>query len=144
MILFIDDEKNRVDSYAMDLELSAGHEVYLESNIDLALDFFYENTEQIELIILDIMMSPGKKVCNKSTEDGLRTGMVIFNKIKNDFPDFPIIIFTNVRNDSDDNIADKISKFKPSLFLQKKDHETYEFVDKVNAFLQNNRQKLSE
>lgn len=138
MILFIDDEINRVDSYKLDLELSCGYEVYLESRINVALDFFYKNKEKIELIILDIMMSSKDKFTNENTEDGLRTGMVIFNTIKNEFPEFPIIIFTNVRNDSDDKIADIVNGHKSSLFLQKKDYKTSEFVDIVYNFMQSN------
>jgi CheY-like chemotaxis protein len=128
-ILFIDDEKRRMDSFAMELQLS-DNEVIFCHDVDTAWNYFVKNCEQIQLIILDIMMPYGNlfKEDSDSTEEGLRTGNLLYQKIRESTPDLPVVIFTNV---SDDEVAEIFRTEKNCLYLQKKDYYPNEFVREI-------------
>jgi hypothetical protein len=65
-----------MSSYAEELEFSLDKEVHFENDVDSAIDFLFskerKNDGQIELIVLDVMMSHGKTFEAESTEYGLR------------------------------------------------------------------------
>lgn len=131
MILLVDDEKRRMESYVEELRLS-GYEVEIKSDVDSALDFFNENYKQIELLILDIMMPAGNVFENVDTKYGLRTGIIFYKKIRNLNLSLPIIIFTNVSNEA---VEKKISLDQKSLFLQKQDFLPFQLVDELEDFI---------
>ncbi len=134
MILFVDDEKRRMESYVKELKLS-GYEVEIKSDVDSALDFFNKNYKQIELLILDIMMPAGNAFENVDTKYGLRTGIIFYEGIRNRNSTLPIIIFTNV---SDEAVEKKINLDKKSLFLQKEDFLPFQFIDEIKDFFKKN------
>ena len=134
MILFVDDEKRRMESYAEELRLS-GYKVEIKSDVDSALDFFQENYKQIKLLILDIMMPAGNAFENVDTKYGLRTGIIFYEEIRNRNSNLPILIFTNVSNEA---VEKKISLDKKSLFLQKEDFLPFQLVDELEDFMKNN------
>lgn len=133
MILFVDDEKRRIEIYMEELKLSK-YEVEIKSDVDSALDFLDKNLEKIELLILDVMMPTGNAFKDVDTKYGLRTGISFYNKIRNQNPTLPIMIFTNV---SDEEVEKKISSDKKSLFLQKEDFLPFQLVEEIKEFLKN-------
>jgi DNA-binding response OmpR family regulator len=74
MILFVDDERRRMQSYVEELRFS-GYDVEFKSDVDDALIFFNENHEKLELLILDVMMPTGNSFDNQQADNGLRTGI---------------------------------------------------------------------
>ncbi|MDZ8086755.1 MAG: response regulator [Nostoc sp. DedQUE12b] len=131
MILFVDDERRRMDSYVQDLVLS-GHKVEFKSDVDSALKFFVENQTQIKLLILDIMMPTGVSFDDDQTHYGLRTGIAFYQKIREENPSLPTIIFTNV---SDENLAEEISRGSNVLFYQKDNFLPFELEKEVRKIL---------
>jgi CheY-like chemotaxis protein len=131
MILFVDDEKRRMDSYVQDLVLS-GHEVEFKSDVDSALEFFADNRTQIKLLILDIMMPTGESFDDDQTRYGLRTGIAFYRKIREQNPSLSTIIFTNV---SDENLAEEISIGSNVLFCQKDNFLPFELEKEVRKIL---------
>ncbi|MEH2254723.1 response regulator [Nostoc sp.] len=131
MILFVDDERRRMDSYVQDLVLS-GHEVEFKSDVDSALKFFVDNQTQIKLLILDIMMPTGNSFDEDQTHYGLRTGIAFYQKIREQNPSLPTIIFTNV---SDENLAEEISRDSSVLFCQKDNFLPFELEKEVRKIL---------
>lgn len=127
MILFVDDEQRRMETYVEELELS-GYQVRFISDIDDAIKTFQEEQEQIELLILDVMMPGGDILESADTEFGLRTGICFYEKIRKQNSSLPIIIFTNI---SDKDVAQKIEKDENSLFLQKEEVLAVQLVRKV-------------
>ena len=131
-VLFIDDERRRMDAFAMELELT-GKTIRFCTEAKKGWDVFVKNRTKINLIILDIMMAPGELfVDTGSVEDGLRTGIVLFEKIREQEPDIPVIIFTNA---SDRDVRERFRNEKNCLFVQKKGYLPHEFVHLISRFL---------
>lgn len=96
-ILFIDDEKDTVKSLINQLETHYNFE------INLIQDYRKINKKLIckyDVIILDVMMPlfvQDSYLSNKEkekTDNGRKTGVIIFEKIRLDFPYLPIIFYT--------------------------------------------------
>lgn len=130
-VLFIDDERRRMDAFAMELELT-GKTVIFCTEAKKGWDVFVKNRTKINLIILDIMMAPGELFENEPVEDGLRTGIALFEKIREQAPDLPVIIFTNA---SDRDVRERFRDRKSCLFVQKKGYLPSEFVHLISRFL---------
>jgi DNA-binding NarL/FixJ family response regulator len=133
MILFIDDEPRYTTSYREELELTLpDYEVVFHSTADSGLLFFQENIDKIELLILDIMMSPGESFEGQDTMLGLRTGLRLYEKVREARPDLPIIIFTII---VDPVVTDYFSKERSCIFLRKDLFLPSELVEEVKKVL---------
>lgn len=132
MILFVDDEEE-MDSYRMGLELS-GFEVTFMTRVDDAWDYFNRNRSRISLVILDISMPAGEILKDYDTQAGMRTGVVFFDKLREQAPDLPIVIFTNV---SDEKVKSSFSKESNYLFIQKPEELPSTLAQQVKKLLSN-------
>ena len=94
-ILLIDDEDRSMQFYKKALK-QAGFEVEQRLNPDTALAFLKTPGTDVSLIILDIMMSPGKTFEHDDTREGLNTGRFLFEVIRKGWPEIPVIVLTNV------------------------------------------------
>lgn len=131
MILMIDDEPEYTITYKDELELS-GYQVEFVRDVDSALEFFEKHRGQIELVILDIMMSPGRALADVDTQNGLRTGVPLFDRIRELAPGLPILILTNV---SDEKVAAHFRRKENCRFRRKEDYLPFELVKEVTEFL---------
>lgn len=95
-ILLIDDDVAPMKYYVK--RLKTKYNVVQKIIPDDAYDFLNEKKGEICCIILDIMLPPSKKYKDHETSEGLKTGVLLYKDILNDFPKIPIIVFTNVRN----------------------------------------------
>jgi CheY-like chemotaxis protein len=93
-ILFIDDDYAPLVSFFDDLK-NAGFEVTHSRRPDDALRILKTEGSLFHLIILDSMMPPGKRYANEKTESGLNTGGFLFEDIRKDYPEIPVLILTN-------------------------------------------------
>jgi CheY-like chemotaxis protein len=133
MILFIDDEPRYTSSCYEELELALPeYDVIFRSDADEALQFFQANLDRIELLVLDIMMPPGKSFEGQDTMLGLRTGLRLYEKIREARPELPVIISTNV---VDHEVADYFSKETGCTFLRKDHFLPSEFAEEVKRVL---------
>lgn len=135
MILFVDDEDIRMESYREELEF-ASYKVQYESSVDSAIVFFKENLEDIELIILDVMMPPGEAFANQKTHHGLRTGAYLYEYIRKVRSNIPVIFLTNVSDEALINKVEQASGEALIKFFEKKELLPFELVDKVKDFLE--------
>ena len=131
MILFIDDEKRYSQIYKEELELSGYKVVYFNDVAD-SLDFFNKNYENILVVILDIMMPPGKKFKLEDTEYGLRTGIKLYELIREKSPEIPVIIFTNV---TEENVIKKFQKEKQCFYILKENFFPSELVEEIQKII---------
>lgn len=131
MILFVDDERREMDSFVRELKLS-DFDVHFESKVDDAWAFFQGKSDQIELLILDLMMPSGSTFKNEDTENGLRTGVHFYRKVREMLFECPIIILTN---HIDEELSDSFNKEKRCWYLKKSDYLPYELIEKVNEVL---------
>jgi FixJ family two-component response regulator len=134
MIIFIDDEKRRMSSYAEEIESALSQEVHFEVDVDSAIEFFEtQDLGEIGLIILDVMMPAGKAFASKQTEFGLKTGLLLYQRIRALTQSTPIVIFTNA---SDVKLSEDIIKDRKCIFLQKEDFLPSELSDRLKTFLE--------
>jgi CheY-like chemotaxis protein len=131
MILFIDDEPRSVNQYLDELRLS-GYKVSFQKNVEGAVRCLDSGPQQINLIILDVMMPYGTVFRSEETEQGLRTGVVFYERIRAKAPDLPVIILTNV---SDPRVPEKLRQDKNCRVLMKPDYLPFEFVEAVGEVL---------
>lgn len=99
MLLFIDDEPEYIENYELALN-DMGFEVNIISDIDEALNFIKSPPDDLEAIILDIMMSFGNSFDEKETEQGTRTGIYFYKKIRENLPQIQIFPLTNVTDET--------------------------------------------
>lgn len=131
MILVIDDEKREMDSYVQELQL-VGYEVRFEKDVDLALGFFEEHGAEVDLLVLDIMMPSGSRFKEVDTSRGLRTGLLVYEWLRERAPDLPCLILTNV---SKEDVADRFRTEEMCWFLLKEDYMPFELAEKVASIL---------
>lgn len=131
MILFIDDESRQMESYIEELRLS-GYKVEPKDNVDEALSYLEENLLQITMVILDIMMPPGKSFKNGEVEHGLRTGVKFYKRIRELSSDLQVIVLTNV---SDEKIAHFFHQERNCCFLPKEEILPYQLAEEIENIL---------
>ena len=131
MILFVDDEIRHTSNFVLELE-ARGYQISFQSDVDLALQFLEENQNDIELMILDIMMPPGKSFRDVDTDEGLRTGVYLYERAREISPELPVIILTNV---SDVELEVQFQKEANCWYFQKKHYLPYEIAQEVNRIL---------
>lgn len=134
MILLVDNEKSRMQVYIEELEI-AGYQVELKTDIDSALQYWHENQDKIDLLILDIMMPSGKLSGEPKINGGLRTGIVFYQKVRENNQNVPIIFLTNVSKISDPELEKEIVNNPKSKFLQKLETLPSQLIEEVNQML---------
>jgi CheY-like chemotaxis protein len=129
MILFIDDDIRYIKSYIEELRY-CGYEVVHQNSVDKAIDFVLDRMEDIDLLLLDIMMPPGKLFENQDTFYGLRTGLLFLKEIKKMSLNhvFPIMIFTNVS-------ANNLPNETRGLVLRKEEYSPSDLVKIIQKTL---------
>lgn len=131
MILFIDDEPEYVQSYVEELR-DAGHEVIIEKTVDSALNFVSDNKDRLELIVLDIMMPAGTAFRDIDTYGTLRTGLSVYDRIRQHSSEYPIIVLTNVTKVE---VELKFANEKRCLVFRKDQCLPFELVAHVREML---------
>ena len=132
MILFIDDEEE-MDSFKLGLELSKyEYQVTLKTNIDDAWEYLGRNLNQISLVIMDVMIPPGKLLEEEDTKGGLRTGLALFDKIRGKSLSLPIVIFSSV---SDQRVISQFKGKSKCLFLKKEEELPSSLPHRVHEFM---------
>ena len=97
-VLMIDDDEWPTKLYETAL-VRRDFKVKRCTDADTAYEFAKENNEALLAIVLDIMMSPGERYKNRDTDDGLKTGLLLYEDFKSFIkPNLPIVVLTNVSN----------------------------------------------
>ena len=92
MILFIDDEKRRMESWVEALR-DEGFEVVQVGSVDAALDIAEDRARRplIEAVIWDMMMPPKSRLGSDETRAGLATGAKLALRLRELLPRTPLI-----------------------------------------------------
>jgi CheY-like chemotaxis protein len=131
MIMMVDDEVRRMDAYRLELT-DVGYRVELYKDVDTALSALEANLAQVQLLILDVMMAPGKAFQDFDTQDGLRTGERFFEYVRNLSADLSVVFLTNV---SEPNFAKKYQRARHCKVLRKEDYQPFELADEVRRII---------
>jgi CheY-like chemotaxis protein len=97
-ILFIEDERLPMKYYIEELN-RGGFIVKLFRTTDDTINFVRTKPD-LDIVILDIMMLPGIQYKDYDTDDGLKTGIFLYEDIIKLYPNIPLIVLTNVGNQS--------------------------------------------
>jgi DNA-binding response OmpR family regulator len=92
-LLLIDDDVLPTDYYFYALK-ERGFDVMQCEEADTAQDKW--RALNPALVILDVMMPPGKVVRAEDTKEGLHSGVLLFERLRRDLPDVPVIILTHL------------------------------------------------
>ncbi len=131
MIMMVDDEVRRMDAYRLELQ-DVGYQVELYKDVDTALEVLATNLPRVQLLILDVMMSPGRAFCDLDTQDGLRTGERFYDHVRTLSADLSVIFLTNV---SDPIFAKKYLGKRHCKLLRKEDYQPFELADEVRRII---------
>lgn len=143
IILFIDDElypdlkdpDNNYMWYYKDALLEEDYKLIEATGTDEALALLKKHAD-IDLIILDIMMPPGKVFEQVDTMEGLRTGVNLADVLNKKYPKIPILVLTNLQPGT---ISNRLSYRNVKTIAYKEDCLPYEeFVDDVSEILKRN------
>lgn len=132
MILFIDDEPHRIRPYTQALELT-GFPIKVVNNVDEAWQIIELQQKDILAVIVDIMMPPGKLFEEEGTKQGLRTGVVFIERLRNIDEGIPVVVLTNAEKGE----LGIISHRNCHIFL-KKELNPWGLVDKLSDIKRKN------
>jgi DNA-binding NtrC family response regulator len=125
IVLLIDDDNLPMKFYIKALEES-GFTVKRFLGPDDVLDFMEKNAAEIGVVVLDIMMPPGKRYKDENTKEGLRTGVFLFKDIRRMYPNIPVIVLTNVKN------PETLCEFPKDQLIQKMNCPPFTLVELVD------------
>lgn len=132
MILMVDDEPKYVEPYLEELKMRFGDDsVWFFNTVDAGWKQLESDPTGVDLLILDIMMAPGKTFEGEQTNHGLRTGVKMYEAIRRRMPELPVIILTNV---TDENVAKGFTD-TGVVWLAKSETFPDELSDKVDELL---------
>ncbi len=126
MIFFIDDEPDYIEPFR-DAFVLSGFEVQLINNVDSAWELIAKNKEDVDAIILDIMMPPGRLLADSDTKEGLRTGLRFIELMKSLDETIPVICLTNADCKKFGHVD-----HGHCFFYEKKDADPWQLVDKMS------------
>lgn len=117
LVMLIDDDREPMKFYVMALERE-GFEVKQIPGPDEAIGYVRNpSNPRPDIIILDIMLPPGKRYEGKfECDEGLRTGILLYPELKEYCHNVPFLVLTNLKKarkdfrkvDSDVSILQKI------------------------------------
>lgn len=96
-VLLIDDDRLPMQYYVRALQ-QRGFEVKQCYDPDTTLEFIKKKQPKLAAIVLDIMMLPGKEYQDKNTDEGLKTGVFLYDDLRTLCPNVPVVVLTNVSN----------------------------------------------
>lgn len=132
MILFVDDEPRHMSPYVRQLT-EAGLQVSFKDTVDEALEYIEGNPSAVSLLVLDIMMPPGRSFDSAQTRYGLDTGIRFYERVRRHSPALPVIILTNV---TDERVARRFRAEPNCQFVRKLETEPYQLVEIIKETLE--------
>lgn len=130
MLLIVDEEYSRAMAYS-DVLKSLGYDVKLTFDVDSFVSVFKDNLYEIDAVILDIMMPSGELFTLEQTEQGILTGVKLYEYIRSELKwNGPIIIYTALNRPDLLNSLDK----RPMTSVVHKPNSVAKVVEKLDRF----------
>jgi CheY-like chemotaxis protein len=132
-VLLIDDQKLPMEYYQRAL-LAKGFTPVLCDGPDCALQKVRSATNKPVAVVLDVMMPPGKSTGSR-TDDGLTTGVLLYQDLKPYCEAIPILVLTNMTEPS------ILSLFRNDscVVLSKLDYTPLRLANKLSELLDHPR-----
>jgi hypothetical protein len=93
-VILIDDDHGPMEYFTAALGLKKISWAHLDS-VDKTMDFLKRMTTEVGLFVVDMAMPPGHHMSMEETNNGMTTGTIIVQKIREKFPRSKIMVFTN-------------------------------------------------
>jgi CheY-like chemotaxis protein len=132
IVLLIDDNYVPVIHYVRHFQ-QVGFEIKHFFDPDTALEWAKKERKHIAAILLDIMMPPGEKYQDEDTNEGLKTGVLLYQDLRRLCPRVPVIVLTNVEDQETLRLFDEGPLLK---VVQKLDYPPVELAALVRERLQ--------
>lgn len=116
LIIMVDDDHIILNMYAA--VMRRFFEVKVFASVVEALAYTHQNAEEICAVIVDIMMPYEGVFTRTDTDDGLETGICLYNQLRETFDAIPIIILTQV---STEKVEARITPSENVRILEKQD-----------------------
>lgn len=126
LLLMIDEDRQKMEPLQATLELY-GFNVEYCMDVDGAMEYVCQNTDSIDIILLDIMMPSGKLFEGIDTRNGKDTGLHLYRKIREVYYG-PIIFYTVVRNRE---LVESFISSDPRVAYLTKPQEPEEIVKRI-------------
>jgi CheY-like chemotaxis protein len=94
-VLVLDDDRLAMVPYVRALR-KAGLNVTQRGDADAALCALAG--EEYDIIVLDIMLPPGRRLTLEETDHGIKTGVLLLERLRGINRDVPVLVLTNVIN----------------------------------------------
>ena len=133
LLLLVNDNEAIMDVYKRMLR-GNGFDIHFCSSPDAALRFSRKKRGDISIIIMEIILPPGRAYAAEDTRQGIRTGLFLYPDLRELCPDVPIIVLTRTVN------PETLGYFKegPVLrVLNKSKCPPKELVETAEAMLRN-------
>lgn len=100
LVLVVDDEPV-VMQYYVKVFQERGLRARLVTNVDDVFPIMEKHKDEVAAVVIDIMMPPGTRYSERNSEEGLKTGLLLWRDLRARFTELPMLILTNVtRNDT--------------------------------------------
>ena len=96
-IVLIDDDHGPMDLYVRALRESGLVVDHLD-NLTEAMEHVRTTDKPADLYLIDIMMPPGDALTLEESNYGLTSGIILYQRLRDRFPDVPVIILTSISN----------------------------------------------
>jgi len=123
-ILIIDDDVLAVHYYVRHLSRS-GFEVIHHRSADGVLELVQR--WEPDVIVLDVMLPPGVEYSLEETNRGLRTGVILSERVRRQYPTIKQVVLTNSRN------AEAMSEMPADVILNKHDYPPSSLTSFLNG-----------
>jgi len=124
LVLLVDDEELAMSYYVRALKRK-GFEVKQCYDPDEALLLVEKDHPDLAAISVDIMMPSGRRYSDRETNQGLRSGILLYHELRRHYPETPVVILTHV------STQETLDEFPPALsvkVLQKLDMPPADFA----------------
>lgn len=108
-----------------------------ETCVDQALEFLRQKSALVDLAVVDIMMPSGEAFDGNDTDEGMKTGIFLLEKLKTDYPSIPLLVLTNVRND--ETLGQVARMIPEAKILQKPYCPPFDLANKIENLINRKR-----
>jgi CheY-like chemotaxis protein len=113
IVLFIDDEPDFMLPFVLELR-DSGYEVRCCETVEELFEVMNPSSplpegtaelQHVDCVVLDIMMAHGS-LPREKTRQGLRTGVVLYEILRERWPEVPVVVHTNLKTPEATGIPD--------------------------------------
>lgn len=134
IVMLIDDDQEAMKYYILAIK-QEGFELVHIKNPDETISYFNKPThEKPDIVILDIMLPPGEVFANyPDVDEGLRSGILLYRRIKDQCENIPFVVLTNLRNPQ--TISDLKDLSSDILIFHKDETTPFDLTDHIKGVI---------